>query len=82
VNKVHKKREWLEGALDLARRVAERPPIAVRLAKQAILTAEETSLSAGLETERRLYELSMATEDRLEGMQAFLEKREPRFSGR
>jgi enoyl-CoA hydratase/carnithine racemase len=82
VNKVHKKREWLEGALDFAARVAERPPIAVRLAKQAILTAEETSLSAGLETERRLYELSMATEDRVEGMRAFLEKREPRFSGR
>ena len=82
VNEVHKKRGWLEGALDLARRVAERPPIAVRLAKQAILTADETSLSAGLDTERRLYELSMATEDRVEGMRAFLEKREPRFSGR
>ena len=54
----------------------------MRLAKQAMLAAEETSLSAGLETERRLYELSMATEDRVEGMRAFLEKREPRFSGR
>jgi enoyl-CoA hydratase/carnithine racemase len=82
VNEVHAKGEWLDRALELARRVAERPPIAVRLAKQAILAAEETALSAGLETERRLYELSMATEDRVEGMEAFLEKRKPEFRGR
>ena len=64
------------------RRVAKRPPIAARLAKQAVLAADETSLSAGLEQERRLYELAMATEDRVEGMQAFLEKRRPEFKGR
>ncbi len=62
--------------------VAEQPPIAARLAKQAVLAAEETALSAGLENERRLYELAMATEDRVEGMQAFLEKREPKFEGK
>jgi len=82
VNLVAKKNRWLTEALELARTVAERPPIAARLAKQAVLTAEETALSAGLETERRLYELAMATEDRVEGMQAFLEKREPKFEGR
>jgi enoyl-CoA hydratase/carnithine racemase len=82
VNEVAGKREWLERALELAQRVAQRPPIATRLAKQAVLAAEETSLAAGLETERRLYELSMATEDRVEGMQAFLEKRRPEFRGR
>jgi enoyl-CoA hydratase/carnithine racemase len=82
VNKVVKKGGWLQEALELARTVAERPPIAARLAKQAVLTAEETGLSAGLEAERRLYELSMATEDRVEGMTAFLEKREPKFEGR
>ncbi|HWO15290.1 MAG TPA: enoyl-CoA hydratase-related protein [Solirubrobacterales bacterium] len=82
VNKVVKKGRWLQEAMVLAHTVAERPPIAARLAKQAVLAAEETALSAGLETERRLYELSMATEDRVEGMQAFLEKREPRFEGR
>ena len=43
---------------------------------------EETSLSAGLDTERRLYELAMATEDRVEGMRAFLEKRKPEYRGR
>jgi enoyl-CoA hydratase/carnithine racemase len=82
VNAVVGKREWLERALELAQRIARRPPIAVRLAKQAVLAAEETPMSAGLEAERRLYELSMATEDRLEGMDAFLEKRRPEFRGR
>jgi enoyl-CoA hydratase/carnithine racemase len=82
VNEVHAKGEWLDRALELARRVAERPPIAVQLAKRAILAAEETTMSAGLETERRLYELSMATEDRVEGMEAFLQKRRPEFKGR
>ena len=82
VNKVVKKGAWLDEAMALARTVAERPPIATRLAKQAVLVAEETALSAGLENERRLYELAMATEDRVEGMRAFIEKREPKFEGR
>jgi enoyl-CoA hydratase/carnithine racemase len=82
VNAVVKKREWLEQALELAGRIARRPPIAARLAKQAVVAAEETGLSTGLEVERRLYELAMATEDRIEGMDAFLEKRRPEFRGR
>jgi len=73
---------WLDAALELAEEVAERPPLAARLAKQAVLAAEETALSAGLDHERRLYELAMATEDRIEGMNAFLEKRKPEFRGR
>jgi len=81
-NEVTKKDEWLERAMELAQRIAGRPPIATRLAKQAVLAAEEAGLSAGLEHERRLYELAMATEDRVEGMQAFLEKRDPDFKGR
>ncbi len=82
VNSVAGKGDWLASALELAQRVAKRPPIAARLAKQAVLVADETSLGAGLEQERRLYELAMATEDRVEGMQAFLEKRRPEFKGR
>jgi enoyl-CoA hydratase/carnithine racemase len=82
VNMMTGKKEWLDSALELARRIARRPPIATRLAKQAVLAAEETALSAGLDQERRLYELAMATEDRVEGMQAFLEKRRPQFRGR
>jgi len=81
VNRVVDADRWLEEALALGRTVADRPPIAARLAKQAVLAAEETTLAAGLESERRLYELAMATEDRVEGMKAFLEKREPEFRG-
>ncbi|MBA2630876.1 MAG: enoyl-CoA hydratase/isomerase family protein [Thermoleophilaceae bacterium] len=73
---------WFEQALELAGVVARRPAIAVRLAKQAVLAAEETSLGAGLVEERRLFALAMATEDRVEGMAAFLEKRRPEFRGR
>jgi len=81
VNQVVEGDGWLDAAMELARTVAERPPIAARLAKQAVLAAEETAMSAGLESERRLYELAMATEDRVEGMRAFLEKRDPEFKG-
>jgi enoyl-CoA hydratase/carnithine racemase len=82
VNLVAAKGRWMTEASELARTVAERPPIAARLAKQAVIAAEETSLSAGIETERRLFELAMATEDRVEGMRAFLDKRPPEFEGR
>lgn len=82
VTEVVKDKVWLDSALELAGRVAERPPLAARLAKQAVLAAEETGLGAGIDIERRLYELSMATEDRVEGMRAFLDKRTPRFEGR
>jgi enoyl-CoA hydratase/carnithine racemase len=82
VNKVVGKGAWLTEAIELARLVAERPPLALRLAKQAVLAAQETSLAEGLRAERALFEEAMATEDRVEGMNAFLEKREPRFQGR
>jgi enoyl-CoA hydratase/carnithine racemase len=82
VNRVASAGGWLETALQLAEMVAERPPLAVRLGKQAVLAADETPLSTGLEHERRLYELAFATEDRVEGMNAFLEKRKPQFQGR
>ena len=82
VNRVAPDDGWLEAAMELAREVAEKPPIASRLAKQAVLVAEETALSPGLENERRLYELAMATEDRVEGMKAFHEKRDPEFRGK
>jgi enoyl-CoA hydratase/carnithine racemase len=82
INQVTSKRDWLDKAIELAEVVARRPPIAVGLAKQAVLAAEEATLTAGLAQERRLYELAMATEDRVEGMTAFLEKRRPEFRGR
>jgi enoyl-CoA hydratase/carnithine racemase len=82
VNKVVGKGRWLEEAIELARLIAERPPLAVRLAKRAVLAAEQTNLEDGLKAERGLFDQAMATEDRIEGMNAFLEKREPRFEGK
>jgi enoyl-CoA hydratase/carnithine racemase len=82
VNKVVGKGAWLTEALELARVVAERPPLAVRLAKRAVQVAEDTGLAEGLRAERELFEEAMASEDRVEGMTAFLEKRQPRFQGR
>jgi enoyl-CoA hydratase/carnithine racemase len=82
VNRVVPAQGWLDAAIELAEVVALRPPLAVRLGKQAVLAADETPLAAGLDQERRLYELAMATEDRVEGMNAFIEKRQPDFRGR
>jgi enoyl-CoA hydratase/carnithine racemase len=82
LNRVAPQDGWLDAALELAAVVASRPPLAVRLGKQAVLAADETALSSGLEQERRLFELAMATEDRVEGMTAFVEKRRPEFRGR
>jgi len=82
VNKVVGNGAWLTEALELARIVAERPPLAVRLGKRAVQVAEDSGLAEGLRAERELFDEAMATEDRVEGMTAFLEKREPRFQGR
>ena len=82
VTRVSRKGAWMREAVELARTIAERPPIATRLAKRAVRAADEGSLAAGLELERELFEQVMRTEDRVEGTTAFLEKREPDFKGR
>ncbi len=82
VNHVVPKGEHLTEALKLARTVAAQPPIAVRLAKEAVLTAFETSLSEGLDSERKNFFLLFATEDMREGMRAFIEKRKAQFKGK
>jgi enoyl-CoA hydratase/carnithine racemase len=82
VNKVVGEGAWLAEAIELARLIAQRPPLAVRLGKRAVLEAQETPLAEGLRAERELFDQAMASEDRVEGMTAFLEKREPRFTGR
>jgi enoyl-CoA hydratase/carnithine racemase len=76
VNAIDK--DWFGKAMEIAQVIARRPPIATRLAKEAVLTAE----AADLTHERRLFEIAMATEDRVEGMRAFVEKRKPDFRGR
>ena len=73
---------YLDEALKLANEIAARPPIAVRLAKEAVNKAFETSLSDGLDYERRLFYFLFATDDQKEGMRAFVEKRPADWQGR
>jgi enoyl-CoA hydratase len=73
---------WLEDAKTLAAEIAARGPFANRLAKEAVNRAYEGPLSLGLDYERRLLCLALASEDAKEGLNAFLEKRPPRFAGR
>jgi enoyl-CoA hydratase len=73
---------WLEDAKGLAREIAEKGPVATRLAKESVDRAFETTLTAGLEAERRALYLAFASEDAKEGLTAFTEKRKPGFKGR
>jgi enoyl-CoA hydratase len=72
----------VEDALALAARIATKSPLALRLAKEAVNAAYEMSLTDALAHERRLFYLLFASEDQKEGMAAFLEKRDPDFTGR
>jgi enoyl-CoA hydratase len=73
---------WLEEAKRIAHEIAGKSPISVRLATEAIDTAFEAPLSAGIEFERRAFYLARASEDAEEGLKAFVEKRRPDFKGR
>ncbi len=82
VNRVVPAELYLEKALELADRVAGMPPLAVRLAREAVLKAFETPLEEGLAAERRAYTFLFATEDKAEGIRAFLDKRPPQWKGK
>jgi enoyl-CoA hydratase/carnithine racemase len=81
VNRVAPAGRLRETALELARAIAENGPVAVRAAKAAIDEGGEQPLARGLETEARCYERVLVTEDRLEALAAFAEKRKPRYRG-
>jgi len=72
----------LEKATGIAERMARWSPVALRLVKKSIRAAQETPLSAGLEYEKELFLAAFASEDGREGVQAFMEKRDPEFRGR
>ncbi|MBF0676599.1 MULTISPECIES: enoyl-CoA hydratase [unclassified Pseudomonas] len=74
--------EVLGHALGLARSIAAMSPLAAEQIKEVILLGMDASLDAGLALERRAAALLFATRDQKEGMQAFLDKRPPRFEGR
>lgn len=72
----------VERAIELAALIASKPPVAVRLAKASVAQSFELPLHQALDYERKAFALCFATEDRLEGVSAFLEKRKPSFKGR
>jgi enoyl-CoA hydratase len=74
--------ELHERTMEIAGTIATFSPIALELAKTAVRTSLESPLSAGLGTERELFVAAFASEDRSEGVRAFLEKRTPDFKGR
>jgi enoyl-CoA hydratase len=82
VNRVVPDERVLEEALALAATIAERPAVAVRLARQALRYGVERTVQEGMEIERRNYRLTYDTQDQKEGMAAFLEKRKPKFTGK
>jgi enoyl-CoA hydratase len=82
VARVTAREAWLDEAKSVARAIAAKSPVSVRLAKEAVDTAFETPLAAGVEFERRAFYLARASEDATEGLQAFVEKRKPDFKGR
>jgi enoyl-CoA hydratase len=73
---------WLDEAKEVARAIAAKSPVSVRLAKEAVDAAFESPLSSGIELERRSFYLARASEDATEGLNAFVEKRRPDFKGR
>lgn len=82
VNRVYPADTYLDEAIALAQQIANRAPVAVRVAKEAINAVYETSLQAGLAHERRLFYMLFSTEDQKEGMDAFVNKRKAEWTGK
>jgi enoyl-CoA hydratase len=82
VNRVLPVELFLEEAKNIARKIAAKPVLAIKAAKEAVLKSANTPLDEGLDYERKSFYLLFASEDRREGMKAFLEKRKPEFQGK
>ena len=82
VNRICENESLVGDALDTANRIAANAPISTRQAKKAISIATEVDLKNGYAFEIEAYNRMVGTEDRLEGIQAFNEKRRPQFKGR
>jgi len=81
VSRVVPQEHYFTEALNVAREMAAKGPIALRLGKEAVLKSFETSLTEGVAHEQRLFYMLFGTEDQKEGMRAFVEKRKPEFKG-
>jgi enoyl-CoA hydratase len=81
LNRVVPVERYLEEALALASELAARAPLALRLGKEAVNNAFESSLTEGIADERRAFYFLFSTQDQKEGMTAFVEKRKPEWKG-
>lgn len=81
-NRVVAPEALLEEAKRLAFELAQKPPISIRLAKEAVNKAFESTIEVGIELERRSFYYLFASEDTHEGIQAFIDKRKPEYHGR
>ena len=82
VSRVVPREAYLEEAKKVANEIASRSPVAVRMAKMAVNKAFEIGLTQGIDFERELFYLLFASEDKDEGMRAFIEKRKAEFKGK
>lgn len=82
INRVFPVELYLKEAIKWAEEIAQLSPVALQLAKEAILKSFNTSLDEGLVFEKRNFYLCFASEDQKEGMKAFIEKRKAAFKGR
>lgn len=82
VNKVVPNELYLDEAKAMAREIAKKSPVATKLAKEAVLKVFDCSIQEGLLFERKNFYMLFSSEDQKEGMKAFLEKRQPTFSGK
>jgi enoyl-CoA hydratase len=82
VNRVVAPEIYLDEAMKLAQKVASMSQVAIRLTKDAINKAYEATLTEGIEFEKKNFFLAFGTEDKAEGMQAFIEKRKPQWKNK
>lgn len=82
VSRVAPVESYMAAALETANAIAAKAPVALRMAKEAVNKAFETTLAEGVHLERRLFNVLFATEDQREGMAAFIEKRPPQWRGK
>jgi enoyl-CoA hydratase len=82
VSRVVPNEHYFTEAVNVAKEMAAKGPIALRLGKEAVLKAFETTLTDGVAQEQKLFYMLFGTEDQKEGMRAFMEKRKPEFKGR
>ena len=81
VNAVFPAAELEAKTFEMANRIAEKSPVALRMAKEAVKTAARANLDEGLRREIDLFALTFSSQDKDEGVRAFLEKRKPEFKG-